>query len=185
MIYKLLPGVVNRVCVYYISTILFKFHWDFDSRHYFYDKRTFKSSPSATLYLEMLVTIARVNLKQCALTVSYVIFPFFFSLAFCVLFSYRQKWLSYLSHAINPYLHGKLINWRRHFIWAFVFRFYSEYWIYKSLWIGLFKKILLDRRHDEPLSIYSRFVEWPLSELFSCNLSLWYQCKYIAFNIFS
>ena len=25
----------------------------------------------------------------------------------CVLFSYRKKWLSYLSHAVSPNLHGK------------------------------------------------------------------------------
>ena len=42
------------------------------------------------------------------MTVSYVIFPFVSSIA---LFSSRKKWLSYLSHAISPYLHGKLINW--------------------------------------------------------------------------
>ena len=28
-------------------------------------------------------------------------------------------------------------------------------------------------------------LEWPFSEVFSANLSLWNQCKYIAFNIFS
>ena len=37
--------------------------------------------------------------------------------SFCFLFScllsvfYRKKWLSYLSHVISPYLHGKLIKW--------------------------------------------------------------------------
>ena len=29
------------------------------------------------------------------------------------------------------------------------------------------------------------FLEWPFSEFFSANVSLWNQCKYIAFNIFS
>ena len=28
-------------------------------------------------------------------------------------------------------------------------------------------------------------LEWPFSELFSANVSLWNQYKYIAFNIFS
>ena len=37
--------------------------------------------------------------RQCALTVSYVIFLLF------------PLWLCFLSHAISPYLHGKLINW--------------------------------------------------------------------------
>ena len=32
------------------------------------------------------------------------------------------------------------------------------------------KKILLDRRYDEPLSIYSSFVGIPFSELFPSNL---------------
>ena len=56
--------------------------------------------------------------KQCALTVSYVIFPFVSSTA---LFSFRKKWLNYLSHAISPYLHGKLINWTS--------AFYSSFWL--------------------------------------------------------
>ena len=48
------------------------------------------------------------------------------------------------------------------------------------------KKILLDRRYDEPLSIYSRFVGMrPFSELFSANVLLLHRYKYIAFNIFS
>ena len=29
------------------------------------------------------------------------------------------------------------------------------------------------------------WLEWPFSELFSANVSVWNQCKYIAFNIFS
>ena len=46
------------------------------------------------------------------------------------------------------------------------------------------QKILLDRRYDEPLSIIQGSLEWPFSELFSSNLSLWNQYKYIAMNIF-
>ena len=30
-----------------------------------------------------------------------------------------EKWLSYLSHAISPYLHGKLINWTSTFYLSF------------------------------------------------------------------
>ena len=44
------------------------------------------------------------------MTDAYVIFRFVFTLALCVLFSYHKKWLSYLSHAISPYLHGNLKN---------------------------------------------------------------------------
>ena len=54
--------------------------------------------------------------KQCALTVSYVILPFVSSIA---LFSSHKKWLSYLSHAISPYLYGKLINWTSAFYLSF------------------------------------------------------------------
>ena len=46
------------------------------------------------------------------------------------------------------------------------------------------KKILLERRYDEPLTIYLRFVGMAIL-LFSFDLSLWNQYKYIAFNIFS
>ena len=95
----------------YISSIFLYFHWDFDSRHYFYDKWNFigffKSSSSGRLYLQVLVTIPR-TWKQRALTVSYVTFLFVSSIA---LFSSRKKWLDYLSHVISPYLHEKLINW--------------------------------------------------------------------------
>ena len=72
----------------------------------------FRSNPSARLYLEVLVTIPRLNLK----TVSYVIFPFVSSMA---LFSSHKKWLSDLSHAISPYLHGMLINWTSVFYLSF------------------------------------------------------------------
>ena len=112
----LFPGIVNRVRVCCISPILLYFHWDFDNRHYFHDKGTligfFRSNPSARLYLEVLVTIPRLNLK----TVSYVIFPFVSSMA---LFSSHKKWLSDLSHAISPYLHGMLINWTSVFYLSF------------------------------------------------------------------
>ena len=47
------------------------------------------------------------------------------------------------------------------------------------------KKILLERRYDKPLSIYSGFDGWPFSEIFPTNVSLWNQYKYISFNIFS
>ena len=42
------------------------------------------------------------------MTVSYVIFPFVSTIA---LLSFCKKWLTYLSHAISPYLYEKLINW--------------------------------------------------------------------------
>ena len=48
-----------------------------------------------------------------ALTAFYVIFNFLSSLA---LFSCYEKWLSYLSYAISPYLHGRLINWTMAFL---------------------------------------------------------------------
>ena len=48
------------------------------------------------------------------------------------------------------------------------------------------KKILLDMRYDEPLyPSIQRSLEWPFSELFYANVSLWNQYKYIVFNIFS
>ena len=43
-------------------------------------------------------------------------FPFVSSMA---LFSSCKKWLSYLSHAISPYLPGKLINWTSAFYLSF------------------------------------------------------------------
>ena len=54
--------------------------------------------------------------KQCAMTVFYVISPFVSSMA---LFPSRKKWLSYLSHSISPYLHGKVINWTNAFYLSF------------------------------------------------------------------
>ena len=85
----------------------------------FYDKRTcigiFKSSPSARLNLEVLVTIARLNLRTVCIDslLSYI------SLCFLFVFSYCKKWLSSLSHGISPYLHGKLINWTSAFYLSF------------------------------------------------------------------
>ena len=46
----------------------------------------------------------------------YVIFPFVSSIA---LFSSHKKRLSYLSHTISPYLHGKLMNWTSAFYLSF------------------------------------------------------------------
>ena len=45
-----------------------------------------------------------------------VTFAFVSSLA---LFSSRKIWLSYLSYAFSPYLHGKLINWTSTFYLTF------------------------------------------------------------------
>ena len=111
MAYTLLPGIVNRVRVCYISSIFLYFHWDFDNRHYFYDKGTFiaflKSIPSARLYLVSVIYYTLVELENSVDWQS-LIFPFVSSIA---LFSFRKKWPSYLSYAISPYLDGKLINW--------------------------------------------------------------------------
>ena len=93
------------------SSIFLFFYWDFANRHYFYDKRTvigfFKSSPSARFYLELLMTISRLNSRAACID------SLLFYISFCFLHSSvfsRKKWLSYLSHAISPYLHRKLIN---------------------------------------------------------------------------
>ena len=63
-----IPGIVNQVRVLHISSIFLYFHWDFDNRHYFYDKVTFtgffKSSAFARLYLEVLVTLPQLKLKM-------------------------------------------------------------------------------------------------------------------------
>ena len=102
----------------YISSIFLYFHWDFDNRHYFYDKGTFngffKSSSSARLCLKVLVKMPRLNLKTACIDslLCYISFCFLYSSDFFLL------WLSYLSHAISPYLHGKLINWTRVFLLA-------------------------------------------------------------------
>ena len=62
-----------------------KFCWDFNYKHYFYDKRTcigiFKSSLSARLYLEVLIIIAQFNLKAVCIDgfSCYILFYFLFS----------------------------------------------------------------------------------------------------------
>ena len=47
------------------------------------------------------------------------------------------------------------------------------------------KKMLLGRRYDKPLFIYSLFVGHSVSSFSLMYWSLWNQYKYIAFNIFS
>ena len=137
--YTLLPGIVNHVCVCYISSILFWFHWDFDNMRVLHIKYPFLISlrfwqqtlflrqeslywlfqiePFCKLYLEVLMAIARLNLKTVCIDnlVCYISFCFLF----CSLFSYLKKWLSYLSHAISPCLHGKLVNWTSAFYLSF------------------------------------------------------------------
>ena len=58
---------LNRVHVCYVSSTYFDIHCDFENRRYFYEKGNcigfFKSRPSARLYLEMLMTLPRLNLK--------------------------------------------------------------------------------------------------------------------------
>ena len=83
-------------------------------------KYSFWDSPFCLITDEVLETIVRLNLKtKCIETLLCYIFLFIFTLALCVLFSYRKMWLSYLSHAISPYLHGKLINWTSPFYFRF------------------------------------------------------------------
>ena len=105
----------------YISSNFLYFHWDFGNKHYFYDKEHFigffKSSLSPRLYLEVLVTmIPRLNFKTVCIDILLCYICFISSVA---LFSSRKKWPSYLSHAISPYLHEKLINWTREFYLSF------------------------------------------------------------------
>ena len=91
--YTLIPGLVNRACVCvcecYISSIFF----NVDNKHYFYDKRFFigfiKSSPSARLYLEVLVTTVWLNLKTVCIDSLLSYISFCFLLALWVQFSYR------------------------------------------------------------------------------------------------
>ena len=77
---------LNRVCVCYVSSTYFNIRWDFGKRRYFYKKGTcigfFKSRPSARLYLEVLVTLPRLNLKTVS-TDSLLCYIYF-----CFLFSY-------------------------------------------------------------------------------------------------
>ena len=137
-----LPGIVNRVRLCHISSIFLYFRWDFDNRHYFYNKGTFigffKSRPYARFYLEVLVTVPRLNLKTVCIDIllCYISFCFFYSSV-----SSRKKWLSYLSYAISPSLHGKLLNWTSRFYLSFcctvlprilnilIFSKYCKYWI--------------------------------------------------------
>ena len=55
------------------------------------------------------------------------------------LFSSRKKWLSYLSHAISPYLHGKLIKWKSVFCLSFCSTVLPRILNILILWIGLFQ----------------------------------------------
>ena len=48
--------------------------------------------------------------------------------------------------------------------------------------IDMAKKILLDRKYDKPLIFYSRSVGMAINELFSSDVSLWNQYKYVAFT---
>ena len=62
-------------------------------------------------------------------------------------------------------------------------RFSSRYSDAK-FWVGTRRFYLTgDMKNLSPFIQAS--LEWPFSELFSGNVSLWNQCKFIAFNIFS
>ena len=107
LVYTLLPGIVNRVSVCYIS--FFKLIEFLTKGIILWQKNLywlFKSSPSARLYLAML---ARLNFdSQCALIVSYVIFPFVFSFALCFLIVKSDLVISRM-----PYLsHWSLLSWK-------------------------------------------------------------------------
>ena len=79
----------------------FMFNWDFDNRHNFYDKGTFigffKSSTSERLYLEILVTIPRLNFKTVCIDnlLCYISFCFLYS---SVLFSQKVTKLPLACH---------------------------------------------------------------------------------------
>ena len=55
---------------------------------------------------------------------------------------------------------------------------------------SIFKSLIIPRKFylkGDVTNLYSfiqGLLEWPFSELLSANVSLWNQCKYIAFNIF-
>ena len=76
--YNILPGTVNRMCVCYISSIPFNLIEILTTEIKFMTKEL------------VLVFLNQAFLQDytwtCALRVSYVIFPFVFSLAFYVLF---------------------------------------------------------------------------------------------------
>ena len=72
--------------------------------------------------------------------ISYIIFRFVFTLALCVLFSYRKKWLRYLLHAIKSLLTWKVDKLNKCILFEVLLWFYPEYWIYYySLRIELFQ----------------------------------------------
>ena len=104
--YTLLPGIVNRVRVCHISSIFLYFHWIFDNRHYFYARRTFisffKSSPSARLYLEVLKTIPRLNLKTVCIDslLCYISFCFLHGSALFSYFCICQLYFMHFSHVV-------------------------------------------------------------------------------------
>ena len=119
----LLSWHTNRDGVCYISSIFLYFYWDFDNRDCFHDKRTFigsfiGSNPSARVCLEVLVTILSLNLETVYIGsfLCYISFCFLYSPVF---FSHK---VTYLSHAISPYLHGKLITWTSAFYLSFCCR---------------------------------------------------------------
>ena len=94
---------------YQVSIFIFN---EILTRDIFYGKGTFigffKFSSFARLYLEVLVTMTpQLNLKtECIDSLlCYFSFCFLYSSVF-----FLKKVTLYLSHAINPYLHGKLIN---------------------------------------------------------------------------
>ena len=70
----------------------------------------------AQIKKKVFVTIPRLNLKTVCIDSLLCYISFVSSMA---LFSFRKKWLSYLPHAISPYLHGKLINWTIEFYSSF------------------------------------------------------------------
>ena len=122
----------------YISSIFLYFHWDFDNRHYFYEKETFNGFFKSSQYFgwtQIKWWYFGWTWKQCALRVSYVVFSFISSID---LFSSCKKWLSYLSHAISPYLHRKWINWTSAFYLSFcctVSPRILNIWTYEPLWL--------------------------------------------------
>ena len=93
--YTLLPGIVNQVCVCYTSSILFKISLRFWQQILFLWQKNrigfFKSSHSAKLYLEVLVKIARLNLKIGSIDsfLYYISFCFFSSSLCPVLLSQK------------------------------------------------------------------------------------------------
>ena len=61
------------------------------------------------------IKIPRLNLKTVC--IDSLLCRFFVSSI--ALFSSGKKWLSYPSHAVNPYLHRRLINWTTAFCLSF------------------------------------------------------------------